>query len=109
MLRDPSRFLDAAAEAAPGWGVQYGGPERVAQLTSVLHDHLAQLTKLNAELRTSTPIYLRTQLNMSLAKLADLLGVTRTAVHVASRRTDDDAQLAPGPFSQLESPGAWDT
>ena len=56
VLRDPPGFLAAAAEASPGWAVRYGGPEGVAQLTSALHDHLAQLTKSNAELRAATVV-----------------------------------------------------
>lgn len=104
VLRDPSGFLAAATEAAPGWSTRYGGPQGVAQLTSVLHDRLAELTKLNADLRTSTLIYLRSQEHMSLGKLAGLLGVTRSAVQVASRRRDEA-----GAFAQLESPGGWET
>lgn len=104
VLRDPSGFLAAATEAAPGWSTRYGGPQGVAQLTGVLHDRLAELTKLNADLRTSTLIYLRSQEHMSLGKLAGLLGVTRSAVQVASRRRDEA-----GAFAQLESPGGWET
>ncbi len=47
----PGHLLAAAAEAAPGWSVRYGGLEGVAQLTSALHEHLAQLTQSNAALR----------------------------------------------------------
>lgn len=110
VLRDPAGFLDAAAKAAPGWAARYGGPEGVAQLTIVLHDQLAQLTKRNAELRTSTLIYLRSRggANLTLAKLADLLGVSSMAVSLASRRKGE-ATDQPGPFAQLESPGGWDS
>lgn len=110
VLRDPAGFLDAAAAAAPGWSARYGGPEGVAQLTSVLHDRLAQLTKLNAELRTSTLLYLRSAAgaNLTLAKLADLLGVSSMAVSLAARRKGSQGE-SPGPFTALEGPGGWDS
>lgn len=109
VLRDPAAFLDAAAKAVPGLSARYGGPEGVAQLTIVLHDHLADLTKRNADLRTSTLIYLRTGANLSLAKLGNLLGMSRQRVGVASRRTDDGAEQAPRQFAHLESPDRWNT
>lgn len=111
VLRDPSGFLEAAAQAAPGWSARYGGPEGVAQLTMVLHDHLARLTKLNAELRTSTLMYLRDPkgAHLKLAQLADLLGVTTMAVSSASRRKSESAKQTAGPFAQLESRAGWDT
>jgi hypothetical protein len=110
VLRDPAGFLDAAAEGAPGWAIRYGGPEGVAQLTIVLHDQLAQLTKLNAELRTSTLIYLRNPsgANLTLEKLADLLGISSMAVSLASRRKREGTDPS-GPFARLESPRGWDT
>lgn len=103
VLSDPSRFIDAAAEAAPGWSTRYGGPEGVAQLTSVLHGHLAQQTKLNAELRTSTVIYLRHHPRLSLGTIAQLLGVTKAAVQHIVRRSD----RGPGMFARLEDPEGW--
>lgn len=109
VLRDPATFLDAAAKAEPGWSDRYGGPEGVAQLTIVLHDHLAELTKRNADLRTSTLIYLRTQANLSLAKLGELLGMSRQRVGVASRRADDGADPTARPFAHLESRDGWNT
>jgi hypothetical protein len=109
VLRDPAAFLDAAAKAAPGWSARYGGPEGVAQLTIVLHDHLADLTKRNADLRTSTLIYLRTGANMSLAKLGNLLGMSRQRVGVAARGGDTGARKALRPFAHLESPDRWNT
>lgn len=109
VLRDPATFLDAAAKAAPGWSDRYGGPEGVAQLTTVLHDQLAELMKRNADLRTSTLIYLRTQANLSLAKLGELLGMSRQRVGVASRRADDGADQTPRPFAHLESRDGWNT
>lgn len=109
VLRDPATFLDAAAKAEPGWSDRYGGPEGVAQLTIVLHDHLAELTKRNADLRTSTLIYLRTQANLSLAKLGELLGMSRQRVGVASRRADDGADPTTRPFAHLESRDGWNT
>ncbi|MEP9385514.1 hypothetical protein [Nocardioides sp. KR10-350] len=109
VLRDPAGFLDAAAQASPGWAIRYGGPKGVAQLTTVLHDELARLTKLNAELRTATLVYLRNPAgaNLTLAKLADLLGVSSMAVSLASRRKGQATD--PGPFSRLESPDGWAT
>lgn len=109
VLRAPATFLDAAANAAPGWSDRYGGPEGVAQLTIVLHDHLAALTKRNADLRTSTLIYLRTQANLSLAKLGELLGMSRPRVSLASRRTDDGAEQTARPFAHLEARDGWNT
>lgn len=109
VLRDPATFLDAAAKADPGWSDRYGGPEGVAQLTIVLHDHLAELTKRNADLRTSTLVYLRTQANLSLAKLGELLGMSRPRVSLASRRTDDGADPTARPFAHLESRDGWNT
>ena len=107
VLRDPSGFLAAAAEAAPGWATRYGGPEGVAQLTSALHDHLAQLTKSNAELRAATVVYLRTHPKLSLLTIARLLGVTKGAVQHVMRRAEEDSTRASGTFARLESPGAW--
>lgn len=109
VLRDPGTFLDAAAGAAPGWSVRYGGPEGVAQITIVLHDHLAELTKRNADLRTSTLIYLRTQANLSLAKLGELLGMSRPRVSLASRRASDAGETSARPFAHLESGDGWAT
>lgn len=109
VLRDPATFLDAAANATPGWSDRYGGPEGVAQLTIVLHDQLAELTKRNADLRTSTLIYLRTQAKQSLANLGELLGMSRQRVGVASRRTDDGAEQTARPFTHLESSDGWNT
>lgn len=107
VLRDPSGFLEAAAQAAPGWSTRYGGPEGVAQLTMVLHNHLAGLTRMNAELRTSTLMFLRAPkgARLKLAELAELLGVSTMAVSSASRRKGEDARR----FSRLESRDGWNT
>lgn len=102
VLAKPTDFLAAAAEAAPGWSARYGGPEGVVQLTSVLQDHLAHLTKVNAELRTSTVIYLKTHAGLSLTTLARLLGVTKGAVQHVLRRTEL------GPFARLDEREAWE-
>lgn len=107
VLRDPSGFLAAAAEAAPGWASWYGGPEGVAQLTSVLHDHLAELTKTNAELRAATVVYLRTHPGLSLLTIARLLGVTKGAVQHVMRRAQEDSTRGSGTFARLATPGAW--
>lgn len=107
VLRDPSGFLAAAAEAAPGWAVRYGGPEGVAQLTSALHHHLAELTRSNAELRAATVVYLRTYPQLSLLTIARLLGVTKGAVQHVMRRAEEDSTRASGTFALLESPEAW--
>jgi hypothetical protein len=98
-----AEFLAAAAECPHGWSTRYGAPEGVVQLTSVLQDHLAQLTKLNAELRTSTVVYLRTHAGPSLATLARLLGVTKGAVQHVIRRSET------GPFARLEDREAWES
>jgi hypothetical protein len=103
VLGNPSAFLAAAAESAPGWAARYGGPEGVVQLTSVLQDHLAHLTKLNAELRASTVVYLKTQTGLSLTTLARLLGVTKGAVQHVLRRSEM------GPFTQLGKREAWES
>ena len=100
-------LLAAAAEAAPGWASRYGGPEGVAQLTSALHDHLAQLTKTNAELRAATVVYLRTHPGLSLLTIARLLGVTKGAVQHVMRRAQEDSTRGSGTFARLETPGAW--
>lgn len=109
VLRDPSRFLAAAAEAAPGWSVRYGGPEGVVQLTGALHEHLAQLTKSNAELRGATVLYLRIYRKLPLLTIAGLLGVTKGAVNHVIRRAEVDSARESGTFAQLESPAAWDS
>ena len=107
VLHDPPGFLAAAAEAAPGWANRYGGPEGVAQLTSVLHNHLAQLTKSNAELRAATVVYLRTHPRLSLLTIARLLGVTKGAVQHVIRRAEEDSTRTSGTFARLESPPGW--
>ena len=108
VLRDPAGFLTAAEEAAPGWSARYGGPEGVAQLTSVLHDHLAQLTQTNAALRTATVVYLRTHPQMSLLTIARLLGVTKGVIQKVMRRAEEDAADGQRPFAHLESPRSWE-
>lgn len=108
VLRDPAGFLAAAAEAAPGWSVRYGGPEGVAQLTSALHEHLAALTQSNAALRGATVLYLHTHRKLQLLTIARLLGVTKGAVNHVIRRAEVDSARESG-FTKLESPGAWDS
>lgn len=109
VLSDPTTFLQAAAQATPGWAARYGGPEGVAQLTSVLHDHLAELTKLNAELRLSTLLYLRKPGRWSFAELGELLGVSRQTVQRTMARANDGDQAAPRRFANLESRNGWDS
>lgn len=108
VLRDPSGFLAAAAEAAPGWSVRYGGPEGVAQLTSALHEHLAELTQRNAGLRGAAVLYLHTHRKLQLLTIARLLGVTKGAVNHVIRRAEVDSARELG-FTKLESPDAWDS
>ena len=96
VLGDPAGFLTAAAEG-------------VAQLTSVLHDHLAQLTQTNAALRTATVVYLRTHPQMSLLTIARLLGVTKGVIQKVMRRAEEDAADGQRPFAHLESPSGWET
>lgn len=107
VLRDPPGFLAAAAEAAPGWSVRYGGPEGVAQLTSVLNEHLSQLTKLNAAVRAATVVYLRTHPKLSLLTIARLLGVTKGLVQKIMRRAEGDSTTEAWRYAHLESPEAW--
>lgn len=108
VLRDPAGFLAAAAEAAPGWSVRYGGPEGVAQLTSALHEHLAELTKSNAALRGATVLYLHLHRKLQLLAIARLLGVTKGAVNHVIRRAELDSARE-SRFTKLESPGAWES
>jgi len=108
VLRDPMGFLDAAAQAAPGWSEPYGGPEGVAQLTSVLHARLAQLTKLNADLRISTLVYLRTQARLPFARLGELLGITRQRVQLTLKAAVEATQETPRRFAHLESKRGWE-
>lgn len=109
VLGDPTTFLEAAARATPGWAARYGGPEGVAQLTSVLHDHLAELTKLNADLRLSTLLYLRKPGRWSFAELGELLGVSRQTVQRTLARANDEDQDTPRRFASLESRSGWDS
>lgn len=108
VLRDPSGFLAAAAEAAPGWSARYGGPEGVAQLASALHEHLAQITQRNAALRGATVLYLHTHRSLQLLTIARLLGVTKGAVNHVIQRARSDSARGTG-FTQLESPSAWES
>lgn len=108
VLRDPATFLAAAAEAAPGWSVRYGGPEGVAQLTSALHEHLAQLTQSNAALRGAAVLHLATHRKVQLLTIAQLLGVTKGAVNHVIRRAELGASREFG-FAKLEAPDAWDS
>lgn len=107
VLRDPSGFLDAAAKAAPGWSVRYGGPEGVAQLTSLLQDRLTQLTKLNAAVRDATVVYLRTYPKLSLTTIARLLGGSKSLAQKITRRAEGDSTTQAWRFAHLESPDAW--
>lgn len=105
VLRDPERFFAAAAEAAPGWSIQYGGAEGVAQLTSAVHAQLLDLVERNAALRGASVLYLYRHANVPMAKIARLLGVTRGAVnHVVRRAEDPDRDRV---FVKLESPRGW--
>jgi hypothetical protein len=109
VLRDPSGFLDAAAKAAPGWSVRYGGPEGVVELTSVLQDHLDHLRKLNAAVRATTVVYLRTYPKLSLTTLARLLGGSKSLAQKITRRAEGESTTESWRFAHLESPAAWDS
>jgi hypothetical protein len=107
VLRDPSSFLDAAAKAAPGWSVRYGGPEGVTELTSVLQDRLAQLTKLNAAVRDATVVYLRSYPKLSLTGIARLLGGSKSLAQKIIKRAEGESTTEAWRFAHLESPDAW--
>lgn len=107
VLRDPATFLEAAAKAEPGWSARYGGPEGVVELTSVLQEHLAQLTKLNAAARAATVVYLRTYPKLSLLTVARLLGGSKSLAQKLERRAGGDSTTEAWRFTHLESPAAW--
>lgn len=103
VLANPATFLADAMEAAPGWAYRYGGADGVAELTSVLQEHLAQQTKLNAALRASAFRFLRGHRRRSLESIGQQVGITRTSVMRAAQRHEEE----PGAFAALEKPGAW--
>lgn len=107
VLRDPSGFLDAAAKAAPGWSVRYGGPEGVAQLTSVLEDHLTRLRTLNTAVRDATVVYLRNYPKLSFVAIGRLLGASKSLTQKILDRAAGGATTEAWRFAHLESPDSW--
>lgn len=103
VLADPARFLSEARAAAPGWSTRYGGAEGVAQLTTVLDEHLRQLRSHNSDLRAAAVQRLRS--DNSVGAIARLLDITRTSVQYIVRRAA--APEDPEAFARLEDPEAW--
>lgn len=106
VVENPRGFFEAARQGAPGWAEPYGGPEGVAQLTSVILTELADMTRSARELRTATVALLRTHQHLRLAEIGEQLGISAQAARKILI-IPEGAKVRVTRFKHLLTPEGW--
>lgn len=79
----PQEFLAQVAAAEPGWSQQHGGPLGIAAMCADLQAQLVEQSEAIAAVRTAA---IQQELtHRSGVQLANLLGVSKTAISKATR------------------------
>lgn len=92
VLANPSRLLDAAAKAEPGWSEEFGGPPGVAKLAHELRLHLRAQAARAGDIRAAAQTKLHRE-RWTFAAIGSYLGVTAQAVKESTNRA---AKQEPG-------------